>query len=63
MVFSYIKLSYAAIQRFHTVGKFSFTNRNPPGLHKLHGYDCARNVHTNGVTRAQKFVYGIDSSM
>ena len=26
----------------------------------MHGYDCARNVHTNDVRRAQKFVHGID---
>ena len=29
----------------------------------VHGYDRARNVHTNGVTRTLKFVHGTDSSV
>ena len=28
-----------------------------------HGYDPARNVHANGVTRIQKIVHGVDSSV
>ena len=29
----------------------------------MHGYDRVHNVHTNDVTRAGKFVHGIDSSV
>ena len=29
----------------------------------VHGYDCARNVHTDSVTRTQKFVHGINSTV
>ena len=29
----------------------------------VHGYDRARNVHANGITRTRKFVHVIDSSV
>ena len=49
-----------------TMSKFSVLGQLPPGqlppagLHKLKARSCERSVQANNITRARKFMHGID---
>ena len=56
LVFFYFMYIYLVLFISGIYHKQAFTNG-------VHGYDRARNVHANDITRTRKFVHVIDSSV